>query len=60
MKIKVKGELPQHIKDLGVRPGQEYDAFEEPGTRLDAVSFMVDKDDEMVKCTLLPKYFKKL
>lgn len=60
MKIKVKGKLPLHVKDLGVRHGQEYDAFPAVNTRLDAVSFTIEKDDELVVCTLLPKNYQKI
>lgn len=60
MKIKVKGILKQHIKDLGVRTGQTYDAFPAINTRLDAIQFIVEKDGEMLVCTLLPHNYKKI
>lgn len=49
-----------HVKDLGVRHGQEYDAFPAVNTRLDAISFTLEKDDELVVCTLLPKNYQKI
>ncbi len=60
MKIKVKGKLPPHVKDLGVKAGQEYDAFTPVNTRLDAISFTVEKDDELVIWTLLPHNYQKI
>ncbi len=60
MKIKVKGKLPSHVKDLGVKPGQTYDAFSAVGTRLDAVSFTLEKDGELIICTLLPLNYEKI
>jgi len=60
MKIRVKGKLPQHVKDLGVRAGQEYNAFPAVNTRLDAISFTIEKDDELVVCTLLPTNYQKI
>ena len=61
MKIKVKGSLPDHVTDLGVRTGQEYDAEPAIGTRLDAVMIKVPGVDCDFKwCTLLPKNYQKL
>lgn len=60
MKIKVKGELKDHVKDLGVKVGQTYDAFPAINTRLDAVQFIVVKGGESLVCTLLPENYTKL
>ncbi len=60
MKIKVKGPLPTHIKSLGVKPGQIYEAEPAAGTRLDAVLIRIPGDEgEIQYCTLLPKNFDK-
>lgn len=61
MKVKIKGKLPEHVKDMGVRHGQVYDAEPCPSTRLDAVRFIVIDDDGTPEwCTVLPNNYTRL
>lgn len=61
MKVKIRGKLPDHVKDMGVRNGQIYDAEPCPNTRLEAVRFLIfDEDYEPVWCTVLPANYVKL
>lgn len=61
MKIKITGPLPEHVADLGVRPGQKYDAEPSPNTRLDAVRIRVIRESGFFEwCTLLPKNYEKI
>lgn len=60
MIIKIKGELPDHIRDLGVRPGQRYDAHVAPDTNLNARRFIVLVDGRPQYCTVLPKNYDEL
>jgi len=60
MKIQIKGNLPDHVKDLGVKWGDVFDAEEVPGTRLDAVRFIVFVDDGQQFCTVLPDNYIKI
>jgi hypothetical protein len=57
MRIRIKGKLPDHIKDMGVRANQRYDAEYAPGTRLDAVRIQVPVEDHYENCTLLEDYY---
>ena len=60
MKIKITNgvNLPSHVRDMGVREGDVFDAQEVPNTRLDAVRFMVFLDDELQWCTVMGKNYK--
>jgi len=61
MKIKIKGPLPDHVADLGVKPGQKYDAEPSPNTRLDAVRIKVIRESGSFEwCTLLPKKYERI
>ena len=60
MKIKLKGHLPTHLLDLGLRPGNKFDAEPALNTRLDAVKFIIIVDDEQYVCTVLPKNYEKI
>lgn len=61
MKVKIKGKLPDHVKDMGVKQGQVYDAEPCPNTRLEAVRFIViDQEGEPEWCTVLPSNYVKL
>ena len=61
MKIKIIGPLPEHVADLGVKPGQKYEAEPSPNTRLDAVRIKVIRESGSFEwCTLLPKNYEKL
>jgi hypothetical protein len=61
MKIKIIGTLPDHVTDMGVKPGQTYDAEPTPNTRLDAVRFKVLKESGSFEwCTLMPKNYRKI
>lgn len=52
--------LPEHVRDMGVRPGQKYDAMPAMGTRLKALSFQVMKDGHFEWCTVMPKNYRVL
>jgi len=43
---------------MGVKPGQEYNAWPDYQTRLGAVNFEVLVDDHYERCTVLPEYFE--
>jgi len=60
MKIRIKKgpKLPDHVSDMGVKPGQEYNAWPDYQTRLGAVNFEVLVDDHYERCTVLPEYFE--
>lgn len=60
MKIKLVGALPERLRDLGIKPGDRFDAEPAPNTRLGAVRFNVEKDDEFHICTVWPENFVKL
>lgn len=52
--------LPEHVRDMGVKVGEEYDAEPVPGSRLDAVRFKVIVDDDPEYCMVMPKNYKKI
>ncbi len=61
MKIKIKGPLPDHVADMGVKPGQKYDAEPSPNTRLDAVRIKVlQESGSFLWCTILPRNYEKI
>lgn len=60
MKIKIVGALPQMLKDLGVKPGDKFDAEPAPNTTLGAVMFKVNVDGELQWATVWPENFKKI
>ncbi len=60
MKIKIKGNLPEHVRDMGVRAGQEYDAHVAPDTNLDARRFIVVVDGQQQYCTVFPKNYTEI
>jgi hypothetical protein len=60
MIIRIKGKLPDHIWDMGVRPGQRYDAHVAPDTNLDARRFIVVVDGQQQYCTVFPKNYDEI
>jgi hypothetical protein len=60
MKIKLKGTLPDDLKDLGLRPGMRVDVQPAENTTIGAVRFQVSKDGVMVWATVYPVNFKKI
>lgn len=57
MRIRIKGKLPDHVKDMGVKVNQRYHAEDVPWTRLDAKRFIVTVEGEPQWCTVLPKNY---
>lgn len=60
MRIKLVGALPRELKDLGLKPGDEFDAFEAVNTRLNAVQVRISKDEEIQIATVYPENYKKI
>lgn len=60
MRIRIIGKLPDHVKDMGVKVNQVYDAHEAPDTTLDARRFRVVKDGQEQYCTVLPANYKEV
>lgn len=60
MKIKLTGALPTRLKDLNLKPGDKFDAEPAPNTKLGAVQFNVEVDDEFHIVTVYPENFIKL
>lgn len=60
MKIELIGDLPDHLRDIGLKRGDRFEAEPAINTRLDAVRFMVEIDDALYQVTVLPKNYKKI
>jgi len=61
MKIKIRPNLPEKAIDMGVKPGEIYDAEEAPGTVKGAIRFkVIDEDGDAQWCTLKPQNFYRL
>jgi hypothetical protein len=57
MTIKLEGALPRELKDLGLKPGDLFDAFPAENTNTRAVRFFIRRDDENCICTIWPENF---
>ncbi len=57
MKIKLVGALPRELKDLGLKPGQTFDASPAEKTNTRAVQFFIWREEENCKCTVWPENF---
>ena len=60
MKIKLVGALPQMLKDMGLKPGDKFEAQPAEYSRLGAVTVKVPIDDEIQIATIWPENFKKI
>ena len=60
MKIKLKNNLPEHIMDMGVKPGEVYDALPLPESRLDALRFRIFRDGKEEWCTVWKAHYEKV
>lgn len=59
MKIKLVGALPRELKDLGLKPGDQFDAQPAENTTLKAVQFFVWADEKF-KCTVWPENYVEI
>lgn len=60
MKIELVGTLPDHLKDIGLKKGDRFEAEQATNTRLDAVRFMVEVENSVYCVTVLPKNYRKI
>ena len=56
MKIKLVGALPRELKDVGLKPGDEFNAFPAEKTNTRAVQFFIWREGNY-KCTVWPENF---
>lgn len=65
MKIKIvippfEDQLPEPVKDLGVKAGDVVDAERFPNSRYDAMQFWVMHEGKQQLCTVMSKNYKKI
>lgn len=60
MEIKLVGALPTRLKDLNLKPGDKFNAQPSENSKLGAVQFQVEIDDEFHICTVWPQNYVKL
>ena len=60
MRIKLVGALPRELKDMGLKPNDEFDAVDAENTRLKAVQIRFQANDEPQVATVYPENYKKL
>jgi len=60
MKIKLVGALPQMLRDMGLKPGECYEAEPAPFTTLGAVQFKIVRNGEEEFATVWPENYKKI
>ena len=60
MKIKLVGALPRQLKEMGLKPGDKFDASAAENTRYNAVQFFVMVGDEMQVATVYQENYVKI
>ena len=60
MKIKLVGALPRQLKEMCLKPGDQFDASAAENTRYNAVQFFVIVDDEMQVATVYQENYIKI
>lgn len=60
MKIKLVGALPRQLRDMGLKPGDKFDASPAENTRYNAVRFKVMVGDEEQVATVYQENYKEI
>jgi hypothetical protein len=60
MKIKLVGALPPELRDLGLKPGNMFDAYPAPGMEISAVNIRLVKDGEIQVATVFARNYLKI
>lgn len=61
MEIKLKGKLPERLRDLMLKPGDKFNAEPSPvAAKKGAVRFKHEIDDEFHIVTVWPRNYEKL
>ena len=60
MKIKLTGALPRQLKEMGLKPGEKFEAMPAENTRLGAMRFKVMVGDEEQVATVYKENYIEL